>query len=154
MIYFIQQDQTNLVKIGFSHNIKRRLATLQTASAYPLRLLGYCVGDPQKEHAIHEELSLSRVAGEWFHYTEQVYDAIRKYCHTHDAELSNTIFQYKNLVDVLMQQFGGMIRSDANDAVKKRLDQINVYCDKCLSLYCDWDSNTNQWLCSHCAGFM
>jgi hypothetical protein len=150
MIYFIQQEQTNMVKIGFTSNVKKRLATLQTASAYPLRLLGYCVGGRELEARIHEELALSRVAGEWFNYTEQVYHAIKKYCHSHTAELSNTIFQYQNLVGVLLQEFGGVIRTEASDAILKKINQMNILCDHCLSLYCEWSDDRNEWICHHC----
>jgi len=38
-VYFIQSTETGNVKIGWSKNPTARLATLQTAHAYPLRLL-------------------------------------------------------------------------------------------------------------------
>jgi len=69
-LYIIQSGKTGAIKIGRSHNVKRRLRELQTASPYPLKIILVLQNQGWRERRIHERLKRerSRVKGEWFNY--------------------------------------------------------------------------------------
>lgn len=70
MIYFVRQDRTDLVKIGYTYSDpSRRLSDLQTGQADPLRLMGLADGDEVTERNWHARFASSRVRGEWFRLT-------------------------------------------------------------------------------------
>ena len=64
--YFIQQVSGGPIKIGSATDPHARLATLQTGSPQPLRLLAAIDGGERKERAMHHQFSHLRIAGEWF----------------------------------------------------------------------------------------
>lgn len=69
LVYFIQQDVTNAIKIGYTANLPslaRRLRSLQLASAYALRLLCRTPGTPSLERELHRQFRAHRLRGEWF----------------------------------------------------------------------------------------
>lgn len=68
MIYFIQDESTLLIKIGFTeHNPENRLRSLQTGSAGRLILLFvFTRGSRDYEKRIHSCYCDARVNGEWF----------------------------------------------------------------------------------------
>jgi len=68
VIYFLQQGVDGPIKIGTSRQavLKSRISTLQTASPYPLRLLGVIEGGRKAEDHLHERFAASRLNGEWF----------------------------------------------------------------------------------------
>lgn len=67
MIYFIQDEVTTHIKIGFTdHPPEDRVAQLQTGSPSKLVLLASCVGDRSTEDELHERFKDARVHGEWF----------------------------------------------------------------------------------------
>lgn len=68
-VYFMQQDVTGAVKIGYSgtlRGIEGRLASLQTGSPYPVRLIARTPGTPLLERALHKKFGQHRLRGEWF----------------------------------------------------------------------------------------
>jgi hypothetical protein len=73
-IYLIQQEQTNLYKIGFTqdHNIQARLSSLQVGNPNPLVLVGsfytYSVDIEKDLHAYLRQKE-KHVSGEWFELT-------------------------------------------------------------------------------------
>jgi hypothetical protein len=66
VIYAVYNKSEKAVKIGTTVDIGQRLATLQTASATPLELVGYVDGDEFRERQIHRALHADRTNGEWF----------------------------------------------------------------------------------------
>lgn len=79
VVYAIRAKATNVVKIGVSEDPDSRLASLQTANADELELMGYIPGSTTLEAAIHKLLSAYRVRGEWFQYcggAKAIIDAI------------------------------------------------------------------------------
>lgn len=68
MIYFIQAEGIGHIKIGFtdSDDASVRLATLQTGSPVPLRLLGTFPGLVEDEKNLHRRFASAKVHGEWF----------------------------------------------------------------------------------------
>lgn len=65
-VYFIQQGDTGPIKIGWSKNVRSRLASLQTANPQRLRLLLVLKGEERDERRLHDWFSLERLGGEWF----------------------------------------------------------------------------------------
>lgn len=67
-VYFIQCGpyDDDPIKIGVADDVPARLAQLQTASPWPLRLLGFIRGDFDEEGALHDRFRHLHVRGEWF----------------------------------------------------------------------------------------
>jgi hypothetical protein len=83
MIYFIRNETNGRVKIGYSANVKARLASLQTASPDKLTLLASIPGEKDREKSLHNQLCAHRLNGEWFDggsvFMDRVAKAIRHY---------------------------------------------------------------------------
>lgn len=65
-IYVIKATGTNLVKLGFSTNVPKRLKSLQTACPYDLEVLATWPGIKANEKALHLKFAQYRRSGEWF----------------------------------------------------------------------------------------
>ena len=67
-VYFVRAGDLPVVKIGWSTDVARRVAELQTANAAQLRLLASMPGTLVTERTLHERFSYarSREDGEWF----------------------------------------------------------------------------------------
>lgn len=63
-VYFIETEDGQFIKIGFSVNVHRRMG--QIALLAPSRLIGFFPASPQTEYWIHRKFALSRHVGEWF----------------------------------------------------------------------------------------
>ncbi len=66
MIYFIRNEETNKIKIGYSKDPEERLRTLQTGSSGKLTLLLAIEGTQQDETAWHDRFADARIQNEWF----------------------------------------------------------------------------------------
>lgn len=79
-VYFIQAGEQNLFKIGRTSGLPDdRLASLQTASPFPLSLYKHVGTDIPKmlEKDLHQQFKPYRVSGEWFAITpEMIRDAL------------------------------------------------------------------------------
>ena len=71
MIYAIRAGDSGPIKFGVAKNPLRRLATLQTGSPVPLKLLVAVDVHEEKEKLIHQYLRAERERGEWFSPTEK-----------------------------------------------------------------------------------
>ena len=73
VVYFLQQDVTYVVKIGYTYshgNVPNRIAQLTTASPYPLRVVHQHDGSEYLEREAHKRFAASRLQGEWFRQSE------------------------------------------------------------------------------------
>jgi hypothetical protein len=68
MVYFIADTTNDIVKIGWSKNVKKRLQQLQTSNGNILVLLGYMDGNRLEEQYLHTLFDKYRLNsnGEWF----------------------------------------------------------------------------------------
>lgn len=66
MIYFIQNESTKAIKIGYSVDVQKRLSQLQTAAPDRLVLIGQIPGDISDERALHDRFREHHLRGEWF----------------------------------------------------------------------------------------
>jgi hypothetical protein len=80
MIYFIQGQKTQLIKIGLAEDVKRRLSNLQTGSPDVLVFLGGFPGDEAIETRVHARFRSQRKHGEWFEPSDALNEFIQKRC--------------------------------------------------------------------------
>jgi hypothetical protein len=79
-VYFIGvviNDEIERVKIGYSRDVDKRLATLVAENAYPLRVLGVLPAKPDREFILHRAFREFRLHGEWFEYVEPIKDLVK-----------------------------------------------------------------------------
>jgi hypothetical protein len=93
VIYFIHNQATGAIKIGYSKNAKKRLASLQTATPHQLVLLGTVQGGLEHEAALHERFAQYALQGEWFKG-----DIIREVMELIAREASNPQQQKTNVI--------------------------------------------------------
>jgi hypothetical protein len=77
MIYFAQvkrfmADRSGLVKIGWSKNPERRIASLKTAMSDDLVIIRLLAGRRSDEKRIHREVYPLQVRREWFRYEPEL----------------------------------------------------------------------------------
>lgn len=77
VVYFIQATRGGPVKIGQSDRVERRLADLQSASPYPLRIVATLDGTCALERELHVLFAAHRLHGEWFRPCAEIADYLR-----------------------------------------------------------------------------
>lgn len=65
-VYFVQSEGNNLIKIGYTTNLKKRLAKMRTDSSTPLKVLFAMEAYRLEEKSIHSGLFKFNIHGEWF----------------------------------------------------------------------------------------
>jgi len=77
-VYFVAEKTNDVIKIGVSNQIQRRLGQLQTANANELELMGWIVSenDYLTEKSLHRKYDSKRERGEWFSITQD--DVLRE----------------------------------------------------------------------------
>lgn len=76
-VYFIRAG-AGAIKIGRSVNVGSRLATMQTANAEELRIVGRMPGGAAVESMLHTRFAGARMRGEWFQATPDLLALIRE----------------------------------------------------------------------------
>jgi hypothetical protein len=66
VVYFIEAIGVEMIKVGFTRDLPKRLADLKTALPIDLRVLTTMPGDRETEARIQAALAEHRVRGEWF----------------------------------------------------------------------------------------
>lgn len=69
-IYVLRSD--NLVKIGFSDNLRKRVRQIISTVPIPVEFVGHMPGDRDVEKHLHDIFAQSSFSGEWFVETEQM----------------------------------------------------------------------------------
>ena len=80
-VYFIQEEETGRIKIGFSEkHPKGRLKDFQTGNSNKLILLGYIEGTSQDEKILHREFYEERIRNEneWFKPSPRLKERIKE----------------------------------------------------------------------------
>ncbi len=72
MIYFVQDMETKLVKIGWSWNPKERRAHLASSLRADIIMLATEEGERAREMELHQQFSDAKHHGEWFHPVESI----------------------------------------------------------------------------------
>lgn len=63
-IYVLRSD--NLVKIGFSDDLRKRVGGIVSTVPVPVEFVGHMPGDREVEAHLHERFAAHRFSGEWF----------------------------------------------------------------------------------------
>ena len=94
MIYFIEtyENQTRLIKIGYSVNPNKRRLTLQTGCPTSLKLLFQKNGTYKDEAALKRRFSRLKVRGEWFRVDQELKDFIDRHILVYGNETHKTTF--------------------------------------------------------------
>ena len=73
-VYFVQAGWNGPIKIGFSDDVDKRIAGLQTGNPEELRLLLVVPGTMGTEAAMHEQFAAARIrpTSEWFNATKEL----------------------------------------------------------------------------------
>lgn len=71
-VYFIRQEGTGLVKIGYAKSPASRLRTLQVSSPQRLSIAALEPGGRSRETFLHDIFADWRFGGEWFKETQQM----------------------------------------------------------------------------------
>ncbi len=76
--YFAYSESLDLVKIGFSSNVRQRLTAIPVdrRDAGKLVLIGWQVGGPRLESELHDLFSTAHESGEWFHAVPSIAEYI------------------------------------------------------------------------------
>lgn len=75
-VYAIYDEDSNLVKIGFSGVPTHRLYQLRIGRIRNLFLLATAPGGRTREAAIHRELATDRIRGEWFKQSPRLWATV------------------------------------------------------------------------------
>lgn len=76
-IYFIEMENQNKIKIGYTaKEAKRRMKELQTGQPNKLVLIGTIAGEKDGEAGLHKEFADIRGNGEWFEKTRELCSVI------------------------------------------------------------------------------
>jgi hypothetical protein len=67
-IYYIQEEDSKNIKIGYSFNLDERLLQLQTANSQKLTIVKYekCIFPHIREQELHKQYKNYHIHGEWF----------------------------------------------------------------------------------------
>ncbi len=115
MIYFIQEQDRWLIKIGFTNGDPLdRLASLQTGSAAKLELVAAFDGTFDEEKMLHRVLADARVIGEWFKPVPK-------------------------LLTIMMRMAGAEAISE-----HKEQWPIELQCDQCLTTFLTYKTDLNS----------
>jgi hypothetical protein len=80
-LVYISHDMTdNLIKVGTTGNLKKRLRSLYGAKGHIYKTLALMQGSYNTEHTVHQRFKEHLVAGrEWFRPHQEIYDFIEEY---------------------------------------------------------------------------
>jgi hypothetical protein len=76
VIYFIRNERSGAIKIGYSQDPRKRLSQLKVSSPDPLVLLGTIHGGIQQERKLHAYFREYRLRGEWYQDDPYVLNAV------------------------------------------------------------------------------
>ena len=76
-IYFIQEELTRNIKIGYSSDEISRKLNLQTSNSSHLKILTAIPGDKATESKLHQEYIDLNIHGEWFNPGERLLKDIK-----------------------------------------------------------------------------
>lgn len=78
-VYFMRNETTGLIKIGYSQNIKVRRKALSRETKANIVYLGCVLGTRDTERTMHNRFQAHRVGGEWFHCDDEIIGYIQEY---------------------------------------------------------------------------
>lgn len=137
-VYFIENTETNRIKIGHSKDVQSRLSSLNVASDAPLNLIGSIPGNSSLEKSFHEEFSDFRVRGEWF--SGEIIERVREIIQEHSGKVRRLAKEAEAIEKglVRIREFREIIRVINNDVVSgsatRAIDHFLVATAGCQTL--------------------
>jgi len=118
-IYFLEDIENKIVKIGFSKDPETRLKTLQGSYPFPTRVLGLTYGNITRENEIHKYFETFRVRSrsEWFYLTDEVREMISVII-IPESELIQSVARFEDIKDFYI------------DHINKFLTTLEAFCGK------------------------
>jgi len=105
-VYFIQEEETGNIKIGFSEkHPEGRLKDFQTGNSNKLILKGYIEGTYQDESNLHQEFSEERIRkdNEWFKSSprleKRIKEMLEKFYENKKSEIEDLNFESTEIFD-------------------------------------------------------
>lgn len=107
MIGFIYAAKAGeLIKLGFSKDPESRIRVLSCGNPFPCELLGYWVGTPDDERALHSKYSASRITGEWFSAANDLVAEIEARSETPKKSLMKSKAEIKSHIQRAVERAG------------------------------------------------
>lgn len=78
-VYFIQEKDKRIIKIGHADDVYSRIKELQTGNSDELELLHWTTGGRALESYLHEKFEGLKKRGEWFYPDNKLLDLIEEY---------------------------------------------------------------------------
>lgn len=72
VVYFARSGANGPIKIGFSANLRQRVAALETSAFEAITILAVVDGDRDLECSLHEQFSSFRLKREWFSASDEL----------------------------------------------------------------------------------
>jgi hypothetical protein len=110
-VYFIQEEESGNIKIGFSEkHPKGRLKDFQTGNSNKLTLVGYIEGTYKDESNLHKEFSKERIrkGNEWFESSPRLKERIKEL-------LEESLEDKKDRIEVLKQENKDIVEVENKD---------------------------------------
>lgn len=76
VVYFVRAGE--LIKIGYTSNLEKRIASLSNMSPIPIELIGSLLGDKHVEKEVHNRFAHLRHHGEWFRADKKLLQYIKE----------------------------------------------------------------------------
>lgn len=73
-VYFILDEVSDAIKIGFAKDVNKRLSGLQTSNPNELKVISYYKGSKKDEYRLHYDCKDYNIRGEWFKNNSVVRD--------------------------------------------------------------------------------
>ncbi|NFF77321.1 GIY-YIG nuclease family protein [Clostridium sporogenes] len=77
-VYFILDTSANLVKIGFTRDLKRRMKQLETSNCNLKLIYKIDNCDMEYEKSLHKFFETEKVKNEWFNYGNSIKEWIKR----------------------------------------------------------------------------
>lgn len=90
MIYFVQTNDNQYIKIGYAKDVTKRLDALQTGSPIGVKVLATQPGDHKIEYALHQKFAYCRVRREWFRAAPGLVEYAAQAAMLHIAQVADT----------------------------------------------------------------
>lgn len=127
-IYFVQDGQHPLVKIGYASDVRRRIASLQTANPNRLNVAGVMVGfSMEGERQLHGHFEKDRIRGEWFRFSAD----LREYIDKHSTPLAAAEFfaAWEKYCEPIVRKASAEEVEEIKARLMERLSQFNCFLD-------------------------
>ena len=133
MIYFIKEDGTNYVKIGYAEDIKLRLRKMISDNPRRLILIRSLEGDKVIEKKLQYHFGDKRVKGEWFEFCDEMMTINHNEIEDVNINSRQSLLKYKSIINQINKRLDYLINNryyfisinDFNDLFRK--EKVKTY---------------------------